>query len=83
MPKSICFNPNSEIRTFSNEGQDYEKIRKRFDSNNLFTDDIFKADINALAYSLEFKVAMDRYKIKWMRPKVIFSTRQVHLAFEF
>ena len=58
------------LKIVLNKGQDYDYIKRNFNSEKLFTDEIFKANMDALAYSDEFKQSFKN--LKWMRPKVSF-----------
>ena len=74
------------VRTFGSwrnaieaTGLNYDDIKKECSSENLFADEIFKADLDSLAYSDNFKQSMQNLNIKWMRPKVSFMFREQSL----
>ena len=61
------------MKTIPFKGQDYESLRKNFNSKKLFTDPIFKANLDSLAFSKDYQTQLGYYNIQWKRPNVINS----------
>ena len=59
--KTICF-----------KEQNYEEIKRNYNSKNLFIDPIFQANNEALMYCDLLKNQFEYYDIIWKRPKVNF-----------
>lgn len=65
------------------KGQDYESLKRSYSSRNLFTDTIFKPDLDSLGFSTNFKTNMKNYGVKWLRPNVDFDFSFFSFVLEF
>jgi hypothetical protein len=60
------------MKTIPFKGQDFQSLRKSYNSKNLFNDPIFRPNMDSIGYSNKFMSNLNNFgSIKWMRPYVI------------
>ena len=60
------------MKTIPFKGQDFQSLRKNYNSKNLFNDPIFRPNMDSIGYSNKFMSNLNNFgSIKWMRPYVI------------
>jgi hypothetical protein len=58
------------MKTIPFKGQDYESLKKNFNSKNLFVDPAFKSNMDSIAFSKSYQATISYSCVQWMRPNV-------------
>ncbi len=67
--KKLAKQNNMEIKFFKE--QNFNQLKNRHSSANLFIDPEFGPNINSLVVSEDGRTRFDYYNIKWKRPRVL------------